>query len=122
MKMRTCREFPGTDQQTSERLARDVADDETAIVSAIRQLRREKSVSLETLAFLLGADAAHLSRHLNGTSITTLTNYLRIARAFGYRCRIILDKADHEETDADPLSNLRIAPRKVLRPRSMIAK
>jgi transcriptional regulator with XRE-family HTH domain len=121
--MRTCsQDFPGTDQQTSERFARDVAEDETAFVSSIRQLRREKSISLEALAFLLGTDAAHLSRHLNGTSSTTLTNYLRIARAFGYRCRMILEKVDHTGPDSDPLSNLKIAPPKVLRPRSTIAK
>lgn len=120
--MRTCnRNFPGTDQATSDRYAREVAEDEAAFVAAIREARQEKSASLEAIAFLLGAEAAQLSRHLKGASSTGLTNYLRIARALGYRCRIVLEKAD-EGAHADPLTEMKIVPPKVTSPRLAAAK
>ena len=85
--------FPGTDRETSDLLASDVTADETAIIAALPELKEQESVSLEELAFLLGTQAAQLSRHLNGTCETSLMNYLRLARALGYRSRIVFDKA-----------------------------
>lgn len=110
------RNFPGTDTATSDRYARDVAEDEATFIAAIREARREKSASLEAIAFLLGAEAAQLSRHLKGSSSTGLTNYLRIARALGYRCRIVLEKAD-EGAQSDPLTAMKIVQPKVTSPR-----
>ena len=86
--------FPGTDRETSDLFASDVTADEAAIIAALRELRELENVSLEELAFVLGTQAAQLSRHLNGTCETSLMNYLRLARALGYRSRIIFDKAE----------------------------
>lgn len=111
--MKTCnRHFPGTDIETSRQLQSDVDVDEKAIVEAIAALRQKES--LEAIGFLLGADPAQISRHLKGTRSTTLTNYLRIARALGYRCKIVLEKAESAPGSGGILSDLRIAPHKVL--------
>src|ERR1700761_408495 len=110
--MRTCnRHFPGTDLGTSQKLESDVAADEKAIVEAIAALRRKES--LEAIGFLLGADPAQISRHLKGSRSTTLTNYLRIARVLGYRCRLVLEKADCSLDTGNILSDLKITPHKV---------
>ena len=112
--MRTrIRDFPGTDHETSERLAREVAQDEEAILNAILGLRQTDPMSLEAIGFLLGADPSQISRYLKGNSSITLTNYLRIARALGYRCRIVFEAAGAGEAGKSPLSNLRIASHKV---------
>ena len=93
--MKTCnRNFPGTERTTSDGHARDVAIDEKAMIDAISELRQKESSSLEAIGYLMGADPAQLSRYLKGTHSTTLTNYLRIARALGYRSRLVLEKAD----------------------------
>jgi transcriptional regulator with XRE-family HTH domain len=114
--MRTCnRHFPGTDRVTSDRLASDVATDEKAIIDAISELRQKESASLEAIGFLLGADPGQLSRYLKGTCSTSMTNYLRIARALGYRCRIRLEKADESGTDGNLLADLKISSHKVFR-------
>jgi transcriptional regulator with XRE-family HTH domain len=110
--------FPGLGRQTSDRFASEVSDDEQAIVAAIRGLREKEGMSLEALGFLLGAEAAQLSRHLKGTRGTSLTNYLRIARALGYRCRIVLDRTDPLGIDVDAASDLKVFPHKVIKRRS----
>ena len=65
-----------------------------------------------------GADPSQISRYLNGSSGVTLTNYLRIARALGFRCRIVLEPAD-AGADNTPLSDLRIASHKVCNARRL---
>ena len=112
MRTRT-RDFPGADHATSERLALDVAQDEQAIIHEILELRRSHPISLEAIGFMLGTDPSQISRYLKGNSSITLTNYLRIARALGYRCRIVFEPADGEGAGKAPLSDLRIAPHKV---------
>ena len=111
--MRTCnRHFPGTDLNTSQKFEADVAADEKAIVEAIAGLRHKES--LEVIGYLLGADPAQISRHLKGSRSTTLTNYIRIARALGYRCKIVLEKADTSPgAGGNILSDLKITPHKV---------
>ena len=91
------RDFPGTDPETSERLAREVASDENAIINALLELRQTNSMSLEAIGFLLGTDPSQISRYLKGNSKVTLTNYVRIARAFGYRCRIVFEQTEAAE-------------------------
>lgn len=115
MRTRT-RDFPGADQETSERLAFEVACDEKTIISEVLELRRNHPMSLEEIGFLLGADPSQISRYLNGTSGVTLTNYLRIARALGYRCRIVLDPADAGPGNTR-VPELSIAPHKVVNAR-----
>ncbi len=88
------RNFPGTDRRTSERYASDVDADENDIIAAIRALRETEGQSLEALGFLLGLEPAQLSRHLNCTRATSLKNFLRTARALGYRCRMVFTKAE----------------------------
>ena len=107
MRTRT-RDFPGTDEATSQRMALDVADDEEAIIHSIQELRRTKPMSLEAMGFLLGTGAGQISRYLNRSAGVTITNYLRIARALGYRCRIVLEKADGSQPGHQPLSDLRL--------------
>jgi hypothetical protein len=119
MRTRT-RDFPGTDHETSQRLAADVACDEKRIINEILERRRTNGMSLEAIGFMLGADPSQISRYLNGTSSVTLTNYLRIARALGFRCRVVLEPADSDPGNTS-LSDLRIQPHKVCnvgRPRS----
>ncbi len=65
------------------------------------------------MGFLLGTGAGQISRYLNRSAGVTITNYLRIARALGYRCRIVLEKADASQPGHQPLSDLRIEPHKV---------
>lgn len=115
MRTRT-RDFPGADRPTNERLTLDVANDEEAIINEILKIRRTNPISLEAIGFLLGADPSQVSRYLNGTSSVTLTNYLRIARALGYRCRIVLELADIGPRNSPPL-DLRIASHKVINAR-----
>jgi hypothetical protein len=108
--MRSCnRNFPGAAADVSDQFALDVAADEKAIVDAIAALRGEAS-SLEAIGYLLGTDPAQISRHLRGVSSTTLTNYIRIARALGYRCKIVL-----ERSKTDVLADLKIGSHKVHR-------
>lgn len=112
--MRTCNHnFPGADRETSDSLARDVAIDEKAMIDAISNLRQKEASSLEAIGYLMGADPAQLSRYLKGTRSTTLTNYIRIARALGYRSKLVLEKADGSGRSAHVLSDLKIAPHKV---------
>jgi transcriptional regulator with XRE-family HTH domain len=114
--MRTCnRHFPGIDRQTSERYARDVANDEKAMIDMIAELRRRDASSLEAIGYLMGADPAQLSRYLKGTRSTTLTNYLRIARALGYRTKLVLEKAEVSDASSQVLSDLKITPHQVRR-------
>ena len=75
--------LPGHRSHHKRRYARDVAIDEKAMIDAISELRQKESSSLEAIGYLMGADPAQLSRYLKGTRSTTLTNYLRIARALG---------------------------------------
>lgn len=112
MRTRT-RDFPGTDPETSERLALDVARDEESIINAILAVRQTNPMSLEAIAFLLGADPSQISRYLKGSSSVTLTNYVRVARALGYRCRIVLEAADTGGSGNAALSDLKLASHKV---------
>jgi hypothetical protein len=108
--MRSCnRNFPGAAPEVSNQFALDVASDEKAIVDAIAALRGEAS-SLGAIGYLLGTDPAQISRHLRGVRSTTLTNYIRIARALGYRSKIVLERAE-----TDVLADLRIGAHKVHR-------
>src|SRR5579863_7751845 len=112
--MKTRRQdFPGTDSETSERLTLEVARDEAEMINALLDLRQSNSSSLEAIGFLLGADPSQISRYLRGNSKVTLTNYLRIARAFGYRCRMVLEPTEVTESGDTTLSNLKITSHKV---------
>ena len=94
-------------------MALDVAQDEEAIIESVLELRRSNPMSLEAMGFLLGTGAGQISRYLNRSAGVTITNYVRIARALGYRCRIVLEKADASQPGNQPLSDLRIEPHKV---------
>jgi hypothetical protein len=94
-------------------MALDVAQDEEAIIHSVLELRRTSPMSLEAMGFLLGTGAGQISRYLNRSAGVTITNYVRIARALGYRCRIVLEKADASPAGHEPLSDLRIEPHKV---------
>ena len=98
-------------------MALDVAEDEDAIIRSVLELRRTNPMSLEAMGFLLGTGAGQISRYLNRSAGVTITNYLRIARALGYRCRIVLEKADASQPGHQPLSDLRIEPHKVSKAR-----
>ncbi len=113
--MRTrVRGFPGTDRETDDRLALDVARDEAAFVNAMIELRRQNAMSLEAIGFLLGTDPSRISRYLKGHSSVTITNYLRLARALGYRCRIVFEAADDARSGNSALKDLKLAPHKVV--------
>jgi hypothetical protein len=112
--MRTCnRNFPGVDRDASDRLAGEVAADEKAMIDAIAALRQKEASTLEAIGFLMGTDPGQISRYLKGTSSTTLTNYIKIARALGYRSRLVLEKADAPGGASRLLSDLRIPGHKV---------
>ena len=115
MRTRT-RDFPGADPETNHRLTEDVERDEATIINGLIEIRRENQISFEVIGFLLGSDASLISRNLRGNGVT-LTNFLRIARALGYRCRVSFEKADETELDAVAISNLQITSHKVRNPR-----
>jgi len=118
--MRACKQnFPGLDRDISDRLSQEVAIDESAILDSLAQLRKERSASLEAIAYILGNNPGRLSGYLKGSTTTSLTNYLRIARALGYRSRIVFQRADSESSDplSDPLSTLRLHVHKVYKAR-----
>lgn len=58
---------------------------------------------------------AQLSRYLKGTRSTTLTNYLRIARALGYQTKLTLERAEVTVVSSQVLSDLKITPHQVRR-------
>jgi transcriptional regulator with XRE-family HTH domain len=121
--MRTCNlHFPGLDEQTSEKLAADVAADQEAVLTAIRNLREEAGISLEALGFVLGCDAAHLSRYLKGMSVATLTQYIRVPRALGYRCTVNYERVDRTSAGNATGSELAILHHKVLSPRAVTTR
>lgn len=121
--MRTCNlNFPGVDRKTAEQLASDVAEDERAVCEQLSALRGMEGASLEAVGFLLGSDPARISRYLKGTSRTSLTNYIRIARALGYRSRLVLEKADPAAGDAAALATLQVPRHKVTHRSNRIRK
>lgn len=90
----TIRKFQGLDEANSGRMDADVACDERDMIEALAQLRHTAGIGLETLAFMLGTASGHVSRRLKHGGNINLTNYLQIARALGYRARIVFEKVD----------------------------
>ena len=109
--------FPGVNDGTAEQFSKDVASDDEAIAKAIRDLREKESVSLEVLSFVLGAHTGQLSRQLKGDAGMTVTSYLRIARALGYRCDIVFRKASSSSDGPDALETLKLGSHRVTRQR-----
>lgn len=73
--MRACKQnFPGLDRDISDRLSQEVAIDERAILDSLAQLRKERSASLEAIAYILGNNPGRLSGYLKGSTTTSLTN------------------------------------------------
>ena len=72
----------------------------------------EDTYGRNVLTFYDAQDAAKKLARGGGTS---LTNYIRIARALGYRSRLVLEKADASEASSNVLHDLRIVPHKVRR-------
>lgn len=121
--MRVCsQDFPGVDSETSDRFAREVASDEEAIIDAVRKVREQESINLEEIGFLLGVGPNQVSRYLKRTCLISLTNYVRIARALGYRCRVVLERAETHGEDSDHLGNVKISRHKVLHQRLTATK
>jgi hypothetical protein len=112
---KTRRTFAGADDRASERMASDVAIDEKRLLTQLGSLRSSEGVSLEALAFLLGAQPAQLSRHLAGKCGTQLANYLRIARALGYRCEVTFRKVDVDDGTVQTTTDLKAPASKALR-------
>jgi transcriptional regulator with XRE-family HTH domain len=111
--MRPCkRNFFDMDPEISDHLSKDVANDERAILDSLAQLREQESASLEAVAFMLGNSPGRLSGYLKGTTTTSLTNYLRIARALGYRSKIIFERAESDPT-SEPLGSLKLPAHRV---------
>ena len=102
--------FPGTDPLTNDRMTSEIAADQNAIVAAISSLREKEAASLEEIGFLLGIGPGSVSQYLSGVSGTSLTNYLRIARALGYRCRLVFERVDAPNEGSSPASNQKILP------------
>lgn len=109
MRTRT-RNFPGTDGKASACMMRDVEADEQAAIAAIKELRRAGTISFDALGFMLGTGANQISRYLNRGASITLTNYLRIARSLGYRCKIVLERV--EDSSEVSLSSLNTVSRR----------
>ena len=110
MNMRRPR-YEGLDGRSAKLLDQDVAADRDAFMNSVRELREQTSTSIEEISFLLGVHTGRLSRQLRGEVDFTLTSYLRLVRAFGYRCQIVLEKTD--EVDTNVLSNLKLGSRRV---------
>jgi transcriptional regulator with XRE-family HTH domain len=88
------RKFQGLDEADGGRMDADVACDERDMIEALAGLRQAEGVSLETLAFMLGTAGGHISRRLKQGGNISVANYLQIARALGYRTRIVFEKVD----------------------------
>ena len=83
---------------------RDVAADEKALIGSVEPgSHRLPDGRRSGPAFALSEGS------------TTLTNYLRTARALGYRTKLILEKADVTDASSQVLSDLKIAPHQVRR-------
>jgi transcriptional regulator with XRE-family HTH domain len=93
-------DFPGLEPDLSTRLAADVAADEKSIVESIAALRKHRKRAQEELAFVLGSSAGDLSRIERGLQSPTLRNVIRIARAMGFRARIVFEEAEGETAGA----------------------
>jgi transcriptional regulator with XRE-family HTH domain len=87
-------DFPGLEPAINDRFVADVAADEKAIVEAIAGLRKSRKRAQEELAFVLGSSAGDLSRIERGLQSPTMRNVLRIARALGYRARVVFEDAE----------------------------
>lgn len=73
--------FPGTDALTNERMMRELAADQRAVVDAISSLREKESANLEEVGFLLGIGAGQISQYLSGVAATSLTKTICASRA-----------------------------------------
>lgn len=104
------KDFPGTDPLTNDRMMSEIAADQKAIVAGISSLREKESASLEEVGFLLGIGSGSISQYLSGACGTSLTNYLRIARALGYRCRMVFERVDSPSDSSSPASDQKILP------------
>ena len=110
-------DFPGVDNCTSKKLSRDVAEDREAVLQAVQNLRKKEEMSLEEVSFVLGAHAGQLSRQFKGDVSMTLTSYLRLVRALGYRCQVTFTKVPSDTSDADFYSDLKLNSHRVMHQR-----
>ena len=110
-------EFPGLDSCSSEKMCRDVVTDRENIMRATQNLRKQESMSLEEVGFVLGVQAGQLSRQLNGEVGMTLANYIRLVRALGYRCQITFTKTSFDASNTDLRSDLKVNSHPAVRER-----
>ena len=108
--------FPGLDRETAERFTSDVSAQEKQFIDALRAGRADENISLEELGFLIGISSGQLSRYASGECALTITNYLRIARALGYRPQVTWEKISDPAEAALP--NMKVLPHKVMRSQS----
>jgi transcriptional regulator with XRE-family HTH domain len=92
----TASNFRGIDEPQGCRMDADVAGDEQEMIERLSQLRQASGISLETLGFMIGTAGGHVSRYLRQGGRVTLANYIRIARALGYRSRIVFERVDDD--------------------------
>lgn len=104
--------FQGLDDVESDQMASEVAHDELLMLDALAQQRRSAGISFETLAFMLGTAAGRISRLFDPESRISMRNYLLIARALGFRVRVVFEKVD--DGRAHQLNKVahRLAPRR----------
>ncbi len=88
------RDFPGADAEINASMSRDVEQDVTALLEVLSGPRTKNRVSLEALGYVLGTSGGHISKYLRCGFGISLLNYLRIARALGYRCRVHFERVD----------------------------
>lgn len=101
------RKFPGTDAHAGAKMSLDVDADEQAALNNLAKLRQNKAITLETIGFMLGTAGNHISRYFNRTASITLSNYMRIARSLGYRCKITFEPVDEKgEVSLSDLNNV----------------
>jgi hypothetical protein len=90
----TLRNFHDIDEANGCRMDTDVDRDEQDMIERLASLRQTAGISLETLGFMLGTAGGHVSRQLKHGGRITLTNYVRIARALGYRSKVVFERVD----------------------------
>lgn len=103
------------DAETNVSMLRDIEQDERALLEALSGLRTKNKISLETLAYVLGASGDHISKYLRSGASISFVNYLRIARALGYRCRVHFERVD--EGGVAPLNKVAHSRLDARRPR-----
>jgi hypothetical protein len=96
-------------------MALDVANDEKAIIDAIALLRQNDASSLEAIGFLLGGRLGPDIASSQGEQQYDIDELSSNSASIGYRCKIVLERAETITASKGVLSDPRIGTHMVHR-------